>query len=61
MKDIICRISLIKLCYQRSAHMEEIIIDDVIYLVTEDFQNSKSLVDILIDLLINFERINVND
>lgn len=41
--------------------MEEIIIDDVIYLVTEDFQNSKSLVDILIDLLINFERINVND
>jgi len=44
-----------------SAHMEEIIIDDVIYLVNEDFQNSKSLVDILIDLLINFERINVND
>ena len=41
--------------------MEEIIIDNVIYLVTEDFQNSKSIVDILIDLLINFERISVND
>ena len=41
--------------------MEEIIIDDVIYLVTEDFQNSKSLVDILIDLLNKFERINVDE
>ena len=41
--------------------MEEIVINNVIYLVTEDFQNSKSLVDILIDLLNSFERIKVNE
>jgi hypothetical protein len=36
--------------------MEEIIIENVSYLVTEDFQNSKSLVEILVNLINNFER-----
>ncbi len=40
--------------------------DDIIYLVTEDFQNSKSLIEILIDLINEFDKdrftkVNCND
>lgn len=34
----------------------EIVINDCIYLVAENFQENKSLVEILIDIIVNFER-----